>query len=120
MRPLSLLIISIIACALWASHNTMAADNFALEFFGSANDSAIAPDSDSLDVDGKEFTMEAWVFPTAAQAGDGIIINKENAYECALRNGDQFMFAIQAGAWDWFSGGKPTMSQLPPHKCGSL
>ena len=85
--------------------------NSAIEFFGVANDTVIAPDSDSLDIDGTEFTMEAWVFPTAAQNGDGIIINKENSYEMALRDGDRFMFAIQAGAWDWFGGGKPTMNE---------
>ena len=85
--------------------------NSAVEFFGVADDTAKAPDSDSLDIDGKEFTMEAWVFPTATQVGDGIIINKENSYEMALRTGDLFMFAINAGAWDWFGGGKPTMNE---------
>jgi len=87
------------------------AGNTAIEFFGTAEDTVIAPDSDSLDIDGKDFTMEAWVFPTGAQVGDGIIINKENSYEMALRAGDLFMFAIQAGAWDWFGGGKPTMNE---------
>jgi hypothetical protein len=89
--------------------------NTAIEFFGEASDTVIAPDSDSLDIDGKEFTMEAWVFPTGPQnangVDEGIIINKEDSYEMALRAGDQFMFAINAGAWDWFGGGKPTMNE---------
>ncbi len=96
------------AAALFA---TAASANSALEFFADPADSAIAPDSDSLDVEGKAFTMEAWIKATGPQNGDGIIINKENSYEMALRAGDTFMFAIQAGAWDWFGGGKPTMNE---------
>jgi len=102
----------IIAIALfWSCSLAVGAENSAVEFFGNAADSVIFPDSPSLDINGKEFTMEAWVFPTAPQNGDGIIINKEDTYEMALRNGDLFMFAIQAGAWDWFGGGKPTMNE---------
>ena len=88
-----------------------ASANSALEFFGDAGDSAIAPDSDSLDITGTAFTMEAWIMATGAQNGDGIIVNKEDSYEMALRAGDEFMFALQAGAWDWFGGGKPTMNE---------
>ena len=88
------------AAALFA---TAASANSALEFFADPADSAIAPDSDSLDVEG--------IKATGPQNGDGIIINKENSYEMALRAGDTFMFAIQAGAWDWFGGGKPTMNE---------
>jgi hypothetical protein len=87
----------------------------AIEFFATAGDTVKAPDSDSLDIDGTEFTMEAWVFAPGPQTGngnEGIIINKEDSYEMALRGGDdRFMFAIQAGAWDWFGGGKPTMNE---------
>jgi len=90
---------------------SVASANSALEFFANAADSAIAPDSDSLDVEGNAFTMEAWIRATGPQLGDGIIINKENSYEMALRAGDTLMFAIQAGAWDWFGGGKPTMNE---------
>jgi hypothetical protein len=85
--------------------------NSALEFFANAADSAIAPDSDTLDMAGKAFTMEAWIKATGPQLGDGIIINKEDNYEMALRAGDVLMFALQAGAWDWFGGGKPTMNE---------
>ena len=105
-----ILLTCVIAVALCVSHETMA-QNFAIEFFGNPADSVLAPDSDSLDIEGKAFTMEAWVFPTAPQNGDGIVINKEDSYEMALRNGDLLMFAIQAGAWDWFGGGKPTMNE---------
>ena len=100
---------------LWICGLAAGAGNSAVEFFGKAGDTVIAPDSDSLDIDGKEFTMEAWVFPTGPQNSNGvderIIINKEDSYEMALRSGDKFMFAIQAGAWDWFGGGKPTMNE---------
>jgi hypothetical protein len=110
MKPL-FLILCVIAVVFWVNHTAMAADNSAVEFFGSVADGVVAPDSKSLGLDGKALTMEAWVFPTAPQAGDGTIICKEDAYEMALRNGDLFMFAIQAGAWDWFGGGKPTMNE---------
>jgi hypothetical protein len=99
------------AIALVALPAAGAGENSALEFFADPADSAIAPHSDSLDIPGKAFTMEAWIMPTGPQAGDGIIINKEDSYEMAVRAGDQLMFAIQAGAWDWFGGGKPTVNE---------
>jgi hypothetical protein len=107
-----LLAMSFILCLSNANH---ALAQSAIEFFADPADTVIAPDSDSLDIDGTEFTMEAWVFPTGTQIGngnEGIIINKEDSYEMALRGGDdRFMFAINAGAWDWFGGGKPTMNE---------
>ena len=116
MKVLVLLICAM-AIVFCVNHNAMA-QNFAVEFFANPEDSVIAPDSDSLDIPGKTFTMEAWVFPTGPQVAadgttpaDGIIINKENSYEMALRTGDLFMFAIHAGAWDWFGGGKPTINE---------
>ena len=109
MKPVCVML-CVIAVALGANHVAMGATS-AVEFFGNPGDSGVAPDSKSLGLDGKALTMEAWVFPTAPQAGDGTIICKENAYEMALRDGDKFMFAIQAGAWDWFGGGKPTMNE---------
>jgi hypothetical protein len=88
------------------------AQNFAMEFFANPADSVIIvnPD-DSLSAFGKTFTMEAWVFPTGPQNGDGIIVNKENSYEMAIRAGDQLMYAINAGAWDWWGGGKPEIGK---------
>ena len=105
-----ILLICVITVVLCINHETMA-QNFAMEFFADAGDSAQAPDSDSLDVTGKAFTMEVWAKATGPQNGDGILINKEDSYEMALRNGDLFMFALQAGAWDWFGGHKPTMNE---------
>jgi hypothetical protein len=109
MRNL-ILITSLVVLTFCLSHTALA-QNFAMEFFADPGDSAQAPDSDSLDVTGKAFTMEVWGFATGPQKGDGIFINKEDSYEMALRNGDLFMFAIQAGAWDWFGGGKPSMKE---------
>jgi hypothetical protein len=104
-----------IGFALCLSSTNDALAQSAIEFFAEPADTVIAPDSDSLDIDGTEFTMEAWVFTTDTQnvngVDEGIIINKEDSYEMALRAGDKFMFAIQAGAWDWFGGGKPTMNE---------
>ena len=79
MKPLFVML-CVIAVALGVNHAAMGA-NSAVEFFGNPADSVMAPDSKSLGLDGKEFTMEAWVKPTAPQAGDGIIINKEDSYE---------------------------------------
>ena len=76
------------------------AQNFAVEFFGSGNDRVSAPDSDSLDISSKEFTMEAWVF----SAGGGIVVNKENSYEMAI-HGSRLEWAIAAPTWAWFGGG---------------
>jgi len=76
------------------------AQNFALEFFGNGNDRVSAPDSDSLDIAGKEFTMEAWVF----SKGGGIVVNKENSYEMAV-HGSTLEWAIAAPTWAWFRGG---------------
>ena len=71
------------------------ADNFAVEFFGSGNDRVTAPDSDSLDISGKDFTMEAWVF----SKGGGIIVNKENSYEMQIH---PLAWAIAAPTWAFF------------------
>ena len=59
---LLVLITCVIALAFWSGHTAIA--DFAMEFFGDAGDSAFAPDSDSLDVVGKTFTMEAWAKAT--------------------------------------------------------
>jgi hypothetical protein len=75
-----LLAMSFILCLSNANH---ALAQSAIEFFADPADTVIAPDSDSLDIDGTEFTMEAWVFPTGTQIGngnEGIIINKEDSY----------------------------------------
>ena len=65
MRFLSLLIIVAINFVLIVNCNTMAADNFAIEFDGDNQKRVQAPHSDSVNIDG-HLTMEAWVFPTEA------------------------------------------------------
>ena len=80
------------------------AQNFAVEFFGNVDDHVTAPDSDSLDIDGKAFTMEAWVFPTEIRDPEGIVINKEDSYEMAVWKGE-LKWAIAAPRWAWFGGG---------------
>ena len=84
MKSLSLLINCVIVLALVVNHDTMAIDNFAIEFKGDGKTRVIAPDSNSLDITG-DLTMEAWVFPTAT-SGSAIIVNKENSWECALQS----------------------------------
>ena len=76
------------------------AQGSAIKFVGNAGQQVQAKSSPSLSLSGKTLTMEAWVFPT----GDGVIINKENSYECALVGG-QLQFAIQAPTWAWFGKG---------------
>ena len=80
------------------------AHNFAVEFFGSADDHVTAPDSDSVDISGKELTMEAWVFPTEICDPEGVVINKEDSYEMAVYGGE-LKWAIAAPTWAWFGGG---------------
>jgi len=76
------------------------AQNFGFEFSANAADHVQADDSDSLDITGKELTMEAWVYPM----GDGIIVNKEDSYEYAVVGG-ALQFAINAGQWAWWGKG---------------
>ncbi len=76
------------------------AQGWAIKFIGNAGQQVQAQSSPSLSISGKALTMEAWVFPT----GNGVIINKENSYECALVTG-QLQFAIQAPTWAWFGNG---------------
>src|SRR5438876_8169221 len=73
-----------------------------------------APDHSSLDEDlGSAFTVEAWINPAANLGTDDygneyIILNKEDSYEIAVRNGDPstegtFQAAIQpdGAGWAW-------------------
>ena len=103
MRFLSLLIIAAINFALIVNHDTMAADNFAIEFDGDNQKRVQAPHSDSVNIDG-HLTMEAWVFPTEATDG-GIVINKENSWECGVKQ-SILKAAIWAAEWAWHGGGE--------------
>ena len=53
---------------------------------------------------GNMFTAEAWIF-TADQAGERMVINKEDSYEFAVRESGIFQAALRpAGAsWNWHS-----------------
>jgi hypothetical protein len=82
------------------------AQGWAIKLAGNASQQVQAKDSPSLSITGKALTMEAWVFPT----GGGIIINKENSYECAIVGG-QLQFAIQAPTWAWFGNGPVPLNQ---------
>ncbi len=84
------------------SANGVLAQGYAIEFRGNAADQVEAMDSPSLDINGKAFTMEAWVFPTGV--GSLIIVNKENSYEMALNQGI-LSYAVSAGNWKWWGQG---------------
>ena len=67
-----------------------------------------AADHSSFDADlSLAFTVEAWVNP-AINTGENMILNKEDAYEIAVKDGT-FQVAIQpAGAgWEWWDSGEP-------------
>ena len=103
MRFLSLLIIAAINFALIVNHDTMAADNFAIEFDGDNQKRVQAPHSNSVNIDG-HLTMEAWVFPTEATDG-GIVVNKENSWEFGVKQ-NILKAAIWAAEWAWHGGGE--------------
>ena len=84
-------------------NGSLAQQGSAIEFSGNAADQVEAKDSPSFDINGKAFTMEAWVFPTAV-GGGLIIVNKEDSYEMALNQGALF-YAVSAGNWKWWGGG---------------
>jgi hypothetical protein len=107
MRRLTLIACAVVL-ALWVNHDTMAADNFAVEFKGDGKTRVIAPDSPSLNIT-DELTMEAWVFPTAT-SGSAIIINKEDSWECALQN-NVLKAAIKAAEWAWHGGGEVKLNE---------
>ena len=90
-----------LACGLCMIPCFALAQGWAMKFAGNPEQQVQAENSPSLSISGKALTMEAWVFPT----GNGIIINKENSYECALVNG-QLQFAVQAPTWAWFGNGQ--------------
>lgn len=101
MKKISL-ILFIAIFSVWSVNGSLA-QSYAIEFSGNAADHVQAEDSPSLDISGKEFTMEAWVHPTGV--GELIIIvNKENSYEMAL---DQSVlrYAVNAPNWKWWGQG---------------
>lgn len=104
MRKLRLvaLVLLVSACAL--NPISYAADQMALRLEGDPESFFEAPDHSSFDADlGGAFTVEAWVNPDI-DAGENMILNKEDAYEIAVIDGT-FQTAIQpAGeAWEWWN-----------------
>jgi hypothetical protein len=85
------------------SYNVDAALNRALKLDGDPDSAMEAPDHPSLDGNLDELTVEAWVNPDN-DAGERMIINKEDVYEIALVD-SIFKTAIQPAGqgWDWIS-----------------
>jgi hypothetical protein len=96
------LILFVVILSVWLEDGALA-QGYAIEFSGNPADQVQAEDSPSLDIDGKEFTMEAWVYPTGMGAYI-IIVNKENSYEMGLNQG-VLSYAISAGNWKWWGQG---------------
>ncbi|MFQ6041501.1 MAG: LamG domain-containing protein [Candidatus Poribacteria bacterium] len=102
------LILFITIFGLWSVNIALAQGN-AIKFSGNPADQVQAEDSPSLDISGKEFTMEAWVYPT--EVGDYIIIvNKENSWEMALHQGLLY-YAINAPNWKWWGQGNVELNK---------
>lgn len=84
------------------------AAQMALKLEGDPESYFAAPDHNSLDADlGAAFTVEAWVNPTI-NTGENLILNKEDAYEIAVKD-ETFQTAIQpAGVgWEWWNSEEP-------------
>jgi len=103
-----ILILFIAIFPLWFINGALTQGN-AIKFSGNAADQVQAEDSPSLDISGKAFTMEAWVYPTGVGAYI-IIVNKENSYEMALNNG-VLMYAINAPNWKWWGQGNVELNK---------
>jgi len=107
MKKITMTLFLVIFSACFTS--SALAQGYAIKFKGDPADQVQAEDSPSLDINGKEFTMEAWVYPTGT--GNYItIINKENSYEYALHNG-VLMFAIAAPTWTWWGDGNVSLNE---------
>ena len=66
--------------------------------FDGVNDYVQVADSSSLDINGEEITLEAWVKPgkqkTDSSTAGGIILNKETSYEFAVRYDNSIQWAL--------------------------
>ncbi|MBI4661110.1 MAG: LamG domain-containing protein [Verrucomicrobia bacterium] len=84
------------------------AAQMALKLDGDPESYFAAPDHQSLDADlGAAFTVEAWVNP-AVNVGENIILNKEDAYEIAVKD-ETFQTAVQPKGvgWEWWNSEEP-------------
>ncbi len=88
--------------SIWLADGALA-QGYAIQFSGDAAQQVQAEDSPSLDINGKELTMEAWVYPTGLGAYL-TIVNKENSYEMAISQG-VLSYAVSAGNWTWWGSG---------------
>jgi len=96
------LVLFVVILSVWLADGTLA-QGHAIEFSGNPAEQVQAEDSPSLDINGKQLTMEAWVYPTGLGAFI-IIVNKENSYEMALNQG-VLSYAVSAGNWTWWGQG---------------
>ncbi len=99
-RVISVLFVAIVS--IWLADSAFA-QGHAIQFSGDSAQQVQAEDSPSLDINGKELTMEAWVYPTGIGAYI-IIVNKENSYEMGINQG-VLSYAISAGVWTWWGAG---------------
>ncbi len=99
-RVISVLFVAI--ASIWLADSAFA-QGHAIQFSGDPAQQVQAEDSPSLDINGKELTMEAWVYPTGIGAYI-IIVNKENSYEMGINQG-VLSYAISAGVWTWWGAG---------------
>jgi hypothetical protein len=105
-----LLFLGLVIMLISLSQHGEAALNRALKLDGDPDSAMEAPDHPSLDANIDELTVEAWVNPDN-NAGERMIVNKEDVYEIALVDGI-FKTAVQPAGkgWDWISsnGNVPT------------
>jgi hypothetical protein len=83
-----------------------------LAFDGSGDRLTIPYTNDFLDVgvNGQNFTIEAWIYPTNAMASTGQIFSKGGgAASWSTSNGAQYQWSINSSAlsWQFNSGGSP-------------
>lgn len=101
---LATLALVVTVCA-WAQ--TCEAAQMALKLEGDPESYFAAPDHPSLDADlGRAFTVEAWVNP-AVNTGENMIVNKEDAYEMAVKD-ETFQVAVKplGEGWEWWDSGE--------------
>jgi hypothetical protein len=82
-----------------------ATQNMALELKSDPESYFDVPNNAAFHTDlGNMFTAEAWIF-TTDQAGERMVLNKEDSYEFAVRENGIFQTALRpAGAsWNWHS-----------------
>ncbi len=73
-----------------------------LQLDGSSDYVLVENSADALDLEGS-FTLEAWF---TAESDQGMILNKENSYEIAVKDGKvQYALKNEGGSWYWTDTG---------------